>query len=63
MPNRETEQAVATFFHLNRALAKKRGDAADNPVYRAFVHRARMVEAERRFCEKLARWDWGRQWG
>lgn len=57
----ESERLAGALFHSLRATQRKRVAATHNPIYRAFVKRARYDEAERRFYEKLARWEWERE--
>lgn len=57
----EATQAVAAAFHMMRSRRKRSGGS--DRIMRAFIYRARYDEAERRFYDKLAAWDWERQWG
>lgn len=56
----ENARLAGALFHSLRSTQRTRAAATDNPIYRAFVKRARYDEAERRFYEKLARWEWER---
>lgn len=56
MANRETEQAIAAFFHLQRSLGKPRDRSGSERIYRA------IVEINRRE-DMAARHRWEAGWG
>lgn len=63
----ENRKLAGALFHTLRSVYRDDSRKAEKyrweKIYAAFMKRARYLEAERRFYEKLARWDWERQWG